>query len=555
MTIQVLSSDLINKIAAGEVIERPASVVKELVENAIDAKSSQISIEIQDAGKKLIRVSDDGVGMSKDEIKLAVERHSTSKITKLDDLFNINTLGFRGEALPSICSVAKVEIQSKAKGEIGEPCHGMAIQIEGGKTKKHEDVGCPEGTSISIKDLFYNVPARKKFLKSNYVEMGHISSLIGKFILSNPQIKFKLISDGKPIYQSSGKGELLDSIASVYGAEIAKQLLKVDSPNVIGYVSKPNISRVDRTYESFFVNGRYIRNALVSSALESCYRTLIPIGRHPIAVLFIKINPAEVDVNVHPAKREVKFLKTREVLDSVSGAVKKTLSSIEIKSENAGFSPFSSEAQWDPQMENLLFDGQQQLQNMTEVEIAVTEVQPLIPIYQYKNTYIVATDGDSLVLIDQHAAHERILFDRLETRTQTQETSQALLVPETLEFSHSEALILEENLEYIISLGFELEVFGKDSFILRAVPSILGKGSARALLEDLELGKEKAREKVWKLIACHGAIKAGDKLETEEINQLIRDLYKTANPLTCPHGRPTMIRFQEKDLEKLFGRI
>lgn len=545
MPIQVLPPDLINKIAAGEVVERPASVVKELVENSIDAKASQITIEIQDAGKKLVRVSDNGAGMSKDEIMLAAERHSTSKITSLDDLFNIQTLGFRGEALPSICSISRVEIASKTAGS----CHGMAIQVEGGKLKKHEDAGVPEGTSITVKDLFYNVPARKKFLKSNYVEIGHVSSLVSKFILSNPEIKFKFVSDEKTIYQSSGNGNLLDAVSAAYGAEIAKQLLKVESEKIKGYVSKPNLSRIDRTYESFFVNGRYIRNALVSSSLESCYRTLLPSGRYPVAVLFLSVNPAEVDVNVHPSKREVKFLKTKEVLDAVSSSVRKSLASIEMRPGQ-----ISSSFHFSPETDNLLFGGETQAQAMPEIEILVDDVQPLIPLYQLKNTYIVATDGESLALIDQHAAHERILYDRLSAGQQDCMTSQALLVPETLEFNHPEALLLEENLDYIKSLGFDLELFGKDSFVVRAVPVMLKKESVRALLEDLELGREKAREKVLKLMACHGAIKAGDKLTADEINRLIRDLYKTQNPLTCPHGRPTIIQFTEVDLEKLFAR-
>jgi len=548
MPIQVLSSDLINKIAAGEVIERPASVVKELVENAIDAKATHITIEIQNAGKRLIRVSDNGVGMSKEELKLSVERHSTSKISSYDDLFNIGTLGFRGEALPSICSVAKVEIQSGAREEGGETCHGMSIQIEGGKIKKEEEVGGPKGTSITVKELFYNVPARKKFLKSNYVEMGHISTLISKLILSNSKIKVKLTSDGKQIYSSSGNGDLLDAISSIYKSEIAKELIEVPGDRVYGYISKPNLSRVDRNYESIFVNGRYIRNALVSSALESAYRTLIPQGRYPIAVLFINVAGNEVDVNVHPTKREVKFLKTREVLDSVAAAAKKALSSLTIQASGVeSFDRFEDRKNWQPEMEQL------QLGTIPEVEIEITEIQPYIPIYQFKNTYIVATDGEGLVLIDQHAAHERILFDQLSNKLEAI-SKQSLLMPETLEFDHAEALVLEENLEYIKSLGFDLEVFGRDSFLLRSVPSFLGKGSARALLEDLELGKEKSREKVLKLMACHGAIKAGDKLSTDEINQLIRDLYKTENPLTCPHGRPTIIKFSEADLAKLFKR-
>ncbi|OGC04346.1 hypothetical protein A2276_06950 [candidate division WOR-1 bacterium RIFOXYA12_FULL_43_27] len=529
MLIKILPPDLVNKIAAGEVIERPSSVVKELVENAIDAKATQITIEIEDAGKKLIRVSDNGSGMNREELKLSVERHATSKISNLDDLFNIQTLGFRGEALPSICSVGKTELESG----------GTKILVEGGKIKKEETTGGPEGTSISVKNLFYNVPVRLKFLKSNFTELSQISSLIEKFILSNPGVKFKYVADDKVVYISSGNGKLLDAIAVVYGAEIAKQLIEIKDAGVGGYISKPNLSRVDRNYESLFVNGRYVRNGLVLSSFEAAYRTLIPNGRYPVAVIFIEVDPTEVDVNVHPSKREVKFLKTKDVLDAVYRAAKQALLSIAVVTENVSSAP--SFTNWEP------LDQVQ----IGEVEIAVTAIQPLTAIYQFQKTYIIATDGIDLVLIDQHAAHERILYDCLTLRQSSGQAAQNLLVPEALEFTHEESLLLEENLDSLKELGFDLEGFGKNSFILRAVPAILTNVVIKDTLSELV---KNSREERFKIMACKGAVKAGDALNVAEINRLIRDLYQTANPLTCPHGRPTMIKITQNDFEKMFGR-
>ncbi len=300
--IQVLSNDLINKIAAGEVVERPASVVKELVENSIDAKSSKITVEVQAAGKKLIRVSDNGAGMTKEEIKLALQRHSTSKITNLDDLFNIQTLGFRGEALPSIASVSKMTLEPNPSGS---------------------------GVTAKIKELFYNTPARKKFMKSPVTEMGHIGNIVAKYALANPQIAFELISDGKPLLHTAGTVNLRDAIISVYGLDLFKELTWGEAEfsfgKISGFISKPTLSRVDKTYEVFFVNNRYIRNFLLNRALEEAYRTLIPNNRYPVAILFIEINPKKIDVNVHPAKREVKFQKTNEVMEAIRQFVAKTL--------------------------------------------------------------------------------------------------------------------------------------------------------------------------------------------------------------------------------------
>ncbi|PIS31507.1 DNA mismatch repair protein MutL [Candidatus Saganbacteria bacterium CG08_land_8_20_14_0_20_45_16] len=563
--IQLLSEDLINKIAAGEVIERPASVVKELVENSLDAQATQITVETQGAGSKMIRVSDNGQGMSQDELVLALQRHSTSKINLLDDLFNIKTLGFRGEALPSIASVSRFEIRSNSH----------SLKIEGGKTLANEPIGAPAGTTVIVRDLFFNTPARKKFLKSPATEMGHLGDIVAKYALAFPAVSFQLISDGKLLLSSPGRGNLKEAVVSVYGVELSKNLIEssfeFDRGKVYGLISPPTISRLDKNYQTFFVNKRYVRNFLLNRALEEAYRTIIPNSRHPIAILFIDIDPKQVDINVHPAKREVKFLKTNEVMQAIREAVKKSLHILspdpQPPAPNNQYPTPPHQNTWQPEMADFLF-----AENFgaAAADIAIepgTAAQQLFSLYQLKNTYIVATDGESLVLIDQHAAHERIIYDALSPNINqngtTGESRQSLLIPETIELNAKEKLVLADNLEYLQSLGFDLEEFGSNSYRLRAVPVQAAKATAKGLLLDIiseleALGKsvqlEIKQENIRKTIACKAAIKAGDKLSGQEMTYLIRDLYQTKNPATCPHGRPTMIKISEAELIKRFGR-
>ncbi len=565
--IKILPEDLINKIAAGEVVERPASVVKELIENSVDAGANRITIEVQGAGRKLIRVSDNGRGMSKEEAALALQRHSTSKISKLDDLFNIQTLGFRGEALPSIASVSKLEVRSMVKGKEAGMDVGSQIKLEGGKLIKIEDTGCPVGTTVSVKDIFFNTPARKKFLKSPATEMGHIGDIVSKYTMAYPEIAFELISDGKPLLHSSGTGNLKDAVMAIYGVDLLKGLIENEFQfqfgKISGLISQPTFSRIDRSYVTFYVNRRYVRNFLLNRALEEAYRTLIPNNRYPIAILFIKIDPKQVDVNVHPTKREIKFVKTNEVMQAIRDSVAATLSTVqgprskvEVQ-KDAGYwtSDIGLEKDWKPEMADVLFPNQ-------DIEFEVSAVQPLIPIYQFKETCIVATDAEDLVLIDQHAAHERILYDQI-SKQGIENRKQGLLIPETLELNPKETSALQDNLEYLKGLGFDIEEFGNNSYILRSVPAVASKIPAKQLLTDIvselqSLGKsaqlEIKQENIRKLIACHSAIKAGDKLSVQEMNQLIKDLYATQNPLTCPHGRPTMVKLTEEELNKRFGR-
>lgn len=541
--IHILPEDLINQIAAGEVIERPASVVKELVENSIDAKATKITVEVQGSGKKLIRVSDNGSGMTKEEIKLSLQRHSTSKLKTLDDLFNIQTLGFRGEALPSIASVSKLEIEPNPSGS---------------------------GITAKVKDLFYNTPVRNKFMKSPVTEMGHIGDIVSKSALAFPEISFEFISDGKTLLQTPGTGILRDAILSIYGLDLAKGLIAHEANysfgKVFGFLSQPTFTRVDKTHETFFVNQRYIKNFLLNRALEDGYRTLIPNNRYPIAIIFIEIDPALVDVNVHPAKREVKFQKTNEVMEAIRQFVKQALENtkpaMDLREIPCG---------------SLSWQNKNDLESSTEILFNATlepyenpffsNDEPSVqagpqPIFQFKNTYILAIDQDELIFIDQHAAHERVIYDQLSQTTKTQ-GQQTALIPETIALNVQEIALLQENLKYLGDLGFDLEEFGANTYKISSVPTISAKTSAKQMIQDIlgelrALGNSAAleikQENIRKMIACKSAIKAGDKLTFEEMNNLIKQLQATANPQTCPHGRPTIFKLSQADLAKKFLR-
>ncbi|MFA4858912.1 MAG: DNA mismatch repair endonuclease MutL [Candidatus Margulisiibacteriota bacterium] len=560
--IKILPDAIINKIAAGEVVERPASVVKELVENAIDAGSSQITIEIKKAGKKLIRVSDNGEGIVKSDLLLALSRHATSKISNENDLYAVRTLGFRGEALASVAAVSQLEMFSFCQGEKS----GAKIVLEGGRQVGLEDFGCPQGTTVEVKDLFFNTPARQKFLKADATEQFHIVDLVGNIILSHPEISFKLVDDGKTSLASTGSGSLKEALVYVFGSEIAGQFIPVEGVGVHGFISRPSVSRLDRKYQSFFVNGRCVKNFPLSRALDDALQNVIPRGRYPMAVIFIDIDPREIDVNVHPAKREIKFANQGEVMARLRAAVAQAVGN---KSEEEGkgrqFLPCQrfggnewqadAAAVWQKEIAEPTFDFK-----LGEGELEVTPV----PLYQIDNTYIIAVGPKSMILIDQHAAHERVLFDKLsQASVRGQAHSQKLLIPENVALTPAESKLLGNSLGYLHSLGFEIEVFGKDTFAVRAVPAILVKVAAAELIKDVvaeyadsgraQSNKEK-EDKILKMLACKGAVKAGQKLLAEEMKTLIKDLFATTQPHTCPHGRPTYIQYTTADLEKMFKR-
>lgn len=544
--IKILSPDLVNKIAAGEVVERPAAAVKELVENSIDAGATKINVEIQGAGSKLIRVADNGRGMSPEDLDLSIQRHATSKISTLEDLFNIQTLGFRGEALSSIASVSKFSIEQNPSGQ---------------------------GITVSAKDLFYNTPARKKFLKSPATEMGHIGDVVAKYAMAYPNIAFELIVDGKPLLQSSGSGKLKDAVLSVYGVELIKDLIeiegKINGIKITGLTSLPTLTRVDKNYENFFVNHRFVKNFLLNRALEEAYRTLIPNNRYPAAIIFIEIDPKQIDVNVHPTKREIKFANNQEVMDAIRSVVQQALGNKTPVLQTPS-SELHTHSQWDPPCQKW---GPNMAEVLFPTDFEAGGSQALIPVSTYKDTYIITTDGEDLVMIDQHAAHERVLYDRLTPRLRSEQAAsglqqaraekQLLLLPENIELDAKSFSTMKANLDLVKELGFDLEEFGSNTFILRAIPVISAKLNPKQLLMDIvaeldNLGKsvqiETKQENIRKLIACHSAVKAGDKLSTFEINQLIKDLYATQNPMTCPHGRPIIFRMTEDEIKKKFAR-
>ena len=586
MPIRVLSEEVASKIAAGEVVERPASVVKELVENSIDAGAREIKIEVRQGGRRLMRVTDDGTGIPADEVDLAFARHSTSKIASLDDLFAINTLGFRGEALASIAAVSQLTMVTKTADEDV----GTLLRLEGGKITHRQKKGCPKGTVVTVENLFYNVPARLKFLRSEVTERKHIDSLVYRYAMAYPHLRFTLLNDGRLTFQSLGTGELYDVLIKVYGLEIAQQMIEVQSAetedvegrtsdvgriSVYGYISAPSLHRANRSYMTFFVNGRWVQDRMLSYAVSEAYHTLLPTGRHPIVVLSLELDPSQVDINVHPTKSEIRFLDSSAVFTAVQKAVRRTLV------DRATIPKVVSLPSWSAQelerRRRLVEAGSER---RAQVELALemqrpagveapspfefTELAKLPPLRvlgQVAQTYIIAEGPEGLYLIDQHAAHERVLYERLMAeRAKMAVTSQALLEPLTIELPLQSRAAMEENQELLRRLGFDIEPFGGDTYLVRAVPAILAKGDiGQAILEIVdELAEsgtaEAVEERALISLVCHSAVRAGQTLSLEEMRDLIRQLEGTTMPRTCPHGRPTMIHLSVAQLAREFGR-
>ncbi|HHW02760.1 MAG TPA: DNA mismatch repair endonuclease MutL [Thermoanaerobacterales bacterium] len=602
--IVILDDSVSSKIAAGEVIERPVSVVKELVENSIDAGSKHINIEIEKGGKKLIKVSDDGEGISKDDVKPAFERHATSKIHKLDDIFNIKTLGFRGEALPSIACVSNIVVLTKTSEELT----GTRCEIRGGTIEKFEEAPARNGCCIEVSNLFYNTPARLKFLGSEAQEIFHITDLITRLSIGNPHISFRLVSDGKEILYTSGNGDYNEAIARIYGKDVAKQIIQIQksfsSGNIYGFISTPQYNRGNRTGETFFVNRRLIKDKGLSYALERAYKTLLPVSRFPIAIVMIDIDSSQIDVNVHPAKLEIKFQKENEVHKALFEAVLHSLKSntlipVEkfyrdseepdrteknnpqvleqqttlIIEEDKGSKinnllksvyspsthdiiskkPFVCEA-----AHNQYFENRVENQHVdTRGRFTVNKI-----IGQLFNTYIIAEGEREFYLIDQHAAHERILFEKYSNKFNQKPASQELIQPYALKISVQDMTFVEEYSQDIKNMGFDISIFGKDTVLIRSVPYFFDKVvKPETLGEVLDnfRGEEyivlHPREKFIASMACHTAIKAGDVLNFVQMNDLINQLKDLENPFTCPHGRPTTISMTQYELDKKFKRI
>jgi len=570
MPIKILDKETIDQIAAGEVVERPASVVKELVENALDAGASQISVEIRGGGISLIKVTDNGSGIPSNEVELAFERHATSKIKSPQDLQNIGSLGFRGEALPSIAAVAQVEMVTCADGEKS----GTFISLEDGVTALKRSQARPRGTTVTVRNLFRRVPARLKFLKSVPTENSHVANVVSQYALAFPEVAFSLLIDGKENLRTSGKGKLLDAIIDVYGVEMASKMLPVGVPDVAwsggqstpdirvsGMVGSPELGRAGRGYLSFFVNRRWVSSRLLSYAVEEAYSGLLMTGKHPVAVLDISLPPGEVDVNIHPAKSEVKFRNESAVFRAVQRAVRQALvAQMPVPGIEEVAAPYRAPARGGQSGTPTAGAIRSAPPEDVTPPLLMTSLPVLRVVGQVMSRYIVAEGPDGLYLVDQHAAHERVRFDSLRRqREQRQPDVQGLLEPSTFEVTPRQDEILKSCYGELADFGFSLEPFGDRTYLVRTVPAMVAGDDWPAMLRELldalsGEARSKWEEKIIASIACHGAVRSGQALTDDEMRGLVRQLEQAANPHTCPHGRPTVIRLSAAQLEREFGR-
>jgi len=576
MPIKILSEELASQIAAGEVVERPSSVVKELIENALDAGADQITILIREAGKRLVEVIDNGAGIPTVELPLALHRHATSKLNDAGDLFRVATLGFRGEALASIGSVSQLTLLSRVqKDDLGG-----SIKIEGGEIKKSSRVGIPPGTTVRVEQLFYNVPARLKFLKTDRTEKRHINDVVSRYGLVNPGVRFKLYQDDELVFQTSGNGSTREVISAIYGLDTARKMIEViyedELLGVRGFISPPGLTRSNRREILFYVNGRPIQDPALATALCQAYHTLVMKGRYPLGVLFLEIAPEKVDVNVHPTKAEVRFENKSEIFKAVGKAARRALLAntpvLEI-SQLSGVNLWTGSPAGHSRIQRGVDPGWGIVDNTSRggpfdpapdsQQIPASLGTPILRLIgQVAATYLIAEGPDGLYLIDQHAAHERILFEKFLADKSGNLPSQILLEAIVVDFSPASSDLVRENLATLRKLSFDVEEFGSGSFKIRAVPALL-KGASpeeilRAAVEDLEVDEtplEKNQEELIIARVCKkAAVKAGQVLTLEEGKQLLLDLETCQSPRTCPHGRPTMIHLSVGLLEKKFGR-
>ena len=571
MSIKVLAPDVAAKIAAGEVVERPSSVAKELVENSLDAGASQITVEVKGGGVELVRVTDDGCGISAEEVELALHRHGTSKITSASDLDSVATLGFRGEALPSIAAVATLSLVTRPHDDPG----GREVHLKWGEMVRSGPRGCPPGTSVSVQDLFENLPARRKFLKSPAAETARISELVSRYALAFPEVRFRLVVDGRNTLTSPGNGSLTDALVSVYGAETGRGMLEVSlegtegSYGVKGLISSPSLNRANRSYITFLVNRRWIQSPLLSFALAESYQGFLPQKRHPLAVLNFTVPLAETDVNVHPAKREIRFHKEDRVFSALQRGVRSSLIATSPVPEVAlsGGHPFEAGATGLRPASGAGTGGRWQgglpldLSPIKQASTPLEAIPSLRILGQMKDTYLVAEGADGLYLIDQHAAHERVLFERVSRDVAGKSPqAQALLEPVAVELSPGQEELVQAGAGLLEQYGFILEPFGERTYLVRALPSVVRDASpAKAIQEVLDLMAyegilREQEEALAASIACHSAVRAGMSLSQREMEELIRQLESCDSPHTCPHGRPTMIHLSSHHLEREFGR-
>jgi DNA mismatch repair protein MutL len=571
MTIKVLSPQVAAKIAAGEVVERPASVVKELLENALDAGAGQIAIETKGGGLESIRITDDGCGIAAEDVETAFGRYATSKITRVEDLDGITTLGFRGEALASIAAVAQVDLTTGIK----ESTVGDLLTLKEGLVVRHNQQARPHGTTITVRDLFRNVPARLKFLKTAATENSHIANVVSQYALAYPEIRFFLNIDGRTALQTTGSGKLIDVVIEIYGLETARRMLEVSGGEVgwqageavpitvTGMVGAPAVNKAGRDALSFFVNRRVIGSRLLTRAVEEAYQGLLMQGRHPIAIININLPPSEVDVNIHPTKAEVKFQNERAVFTAVQRAVRSVLVTTapvakieESQKQYTGQPSGMTQSLWSgPAKEN----GSAPLLSTNAQSPKMT--LPLLRVLgQAAGNYIVAEGPDGLYVIDQHAAHERIMYEKLLAEKATRGIQvQGMLEPYSFEVTPPQDEMLKTEAGRLHDFGFTIEFFGERTYLVRAVPSVLKDGDwLEALKEILDSPRDKmtnVEDDIIKSLACHSAVRAGKMLTDDEMRELVRQLEQVNLPNTCPHGRPTMLHLSIGQLEKEFGRV
>ncbi len=581
--IAVLPGDVINKIAAGEVVERPASVVKELVENAIDAGATRVSVDVEQAGRRAVRVTDDGQGMTPEEAALAFQRHATSKIRTEADLFPIQSMGFRGEALPSIAAVSKVRLVTVAAGA----SVGAEIRLEGGALHQQRETAAAPGTTVEVTDLFYNTPARQKFLKSPATEFGHVCQVVQRQALAFPDIHFRLTHNGHAVADYPVVPTLRDRVQQVYGADLVDVSVGLREEagrfRLEGLCARPLETALTRTPQDLFVNRRWVKNATIVHAVYEGYGTYLARGHQPRFVLSLWVDPRQVDVNVHPTKREVRFADQEQVHEWVRSRIQASVTPASVASRATVVSSWGAPGSSDrpvardgtrdvPEYAGLASDvpaeRQPRLAGVAEPRqaylpaVAQEEVRPL---GQIASRYLVAQVGDEIQIVDQHTAHERVLFERLQRQFEAgQIASQRALLPQVVELSAAEAVSVRAHLEDLGRLGFEVEEFGQGSFVVRALPALFGQGDPqtllRALVEDWDAwpstpSMQERYNSVLASVACHSAVRAGRVLEVPEIRKLLEDWRVAGLPSTCPHGRRIAMRLTIEELDRIFGRL
>jgi DNA mismatch repair protein MutL len=573
LPIRILPEDVASAIAAGEVVERPASVVKELIENALDAGARRIDVTTEGGGVALIEVADDGHGIPPAEVPLAVERYATSKLSSAEDLFDIRTLGFRGEALSSIGAVSRLELVTKVQEEDA----GTKLIIDGGDVRSPQAVGAPQGTVVRVRELFYNVPARRKFLKTELTERRWISTLVTRYALAYPEVRFSLTQDGRTTFQSTGSGDRREVLGEVFGVEAARQMIPLpayeDTPiKVQGFISPPSLHRGSRRQIIFFVNGRLIQDPSLSTAVVQAYHALLMVGRYPMAVILLDVPADSVDVNVHPTKNEIRFRDQNKVFSILQRVVRATLlgqtAAPEIQFDSAWRRADSQQIpQRIPIDWQLAADLDATAQHEVQQDLIGARSQRDIPLLravgQVGAAYLVAEGPDGLYLIDQHAAHERVLFEALmAAHKKGTVEAQALLETITVDFSPDQAQLLESQIEALNGLGFDVEHFGQRTFQLRAIPALLTSKEPeqvlRAVVDEIDEDETplaaEAEARLAARVCKRASVKAGQVLSLPEQEQLLRDLEACESPRTCPHGRPTMIHLPVEALERQFGR-